>query len=289
VLSDDVDLTCDYKHGSYIYIVDGLGTGSSFWDTVNEDIKKSGYKTDVFLRTLGTLPHSDIPALKAYEEETAASKLPKFAVQLITLLEDLRLEEIIKKKRPGTIRDFQIRKQYLKHYFESQLAATSLSRNYALGELFCLIYLTLQADDPDPSFPRADGQQLMQLDRLNRLLYEIFEATTTAASTRIAENIVYRLEADYTDRLHDYFSFPIAHIGTFEKNTLFDELTRTDELANEDMEDVDDENNEYIDEQFSTWHRENENSDRKQTFLQFELDVGTKTNKIGRASCREMA
>src|SRR5690625_1032236 len=47
------------------------------------------------------------------------------------------------------------------------------------------------------------------------------------------------------------------------------------------MEDVDEENNEYIDEQFSTWHRENENSDRKQTFLQFELDVGTKTNIMG--------
>src|SRR5699024_7171684 len=208
VLSDDPDLTFDYKHGSYIDIVDGLVTGSSFWDTVNEDIKKSGYKTD-------------IPALKAYEEETAASKLPKFAVQLVTLLEDLRLEEIIKKKRPGTKRDFQIRKKYLKHYFESQLAATSLSRNYALGELFCLIYLTLQADHPDPSFPRADRQQLMQLDRLKPLLYEIFEATTTAAITRIAENIVFRLEADYTDRLHDYFSFPIAHIGKFEKNTLF--------------------------------------------------------------------
>src|SRR5699024_2005999 len=80
---------------------------------------------------------------------------------------------------------------------------------------------------------------------------------------------------------HDYFSFPIAYIGKFEKNTLFDELTRTDELVNEDMEDVDEENNEYIDEQFSTWHRENENSDRKQTFLQFELDVGTKTNIMG--------
>src|SRR5699024_7741111 len=265
----------------YIDILDGLVTGSSFWETVNEDIKASGYKNDVYLRTLGTLHHSDIPALISYEVETAASKLPKFAVQLVTLLEDLSLTEIIKKKRRATKRDFQIRKKYLKHYFESQLAATSLSRNYALGELFCLIYLTLQADQPDPSFPRADRQQLMQLDRLKPLLYEIFEATTTAAITRIAENIVFRLEADYTDRLHDYFSFPIAHIGKFEKNTLFDELTRTDEQANKDMEDVDEENNEYIDDQFSTWHRENENSDRKQTFLRFELDVGTKTNIMG--------
>src|SRR5699024_12291538 len=32
---------------------------------------------------------------------------------------------------------------------------------------------------------------------------------------------------------------------------------------------------------FSTWHRENENSDRKHNFLQFELDVGTKTEILG--------
>src|SRR5699024_8364021 len=138
-----------------------------------------------------------------------ASKLPKFAAQFVTLLEDLRLEEIIKKKRPGTKKDFQIRKKYLKHYFESQLAATSLSRNYALGELFCLIYLTLQADHPDPSFPKADEEQLMQLEQLKQLLYEFFDATSTVDITRIDENIVFRLDADYTDRLNDYLSFPI--------------------------------------------------------------------------------
>src|SRR5699024_7988648 len=40
-------------------------------------------------------------------------------------------------------------------------------------------------------------------------------------------------------------------------------------------------NQEYFDQPFSTWHRENENNDRKQNFLQFELDVGTKTNIMG--------
>src|SRR5699024_2612614 len=67
-------------------------------------------------------------------------------------------------------------------------------------------------------------------------------------------------------------------------NTLFDELTRTDELGNQDTEDVDEENNEYFDQSFSSWHRENQNSDRKQNFLQFELDVGTKTNIRGGAA-----
>src|SRR5690625_6656279 len=75
VLSGDPDLTFDYKHGSYIDIVDGLVTGSQFWDTVNEDIKESGYKTDVILRTLGTLHHSDMKALQTYRSEEHTSEL----------------------------------------------------------------------------------------------------------------------------------------------------------------------------------------------------------------------
>src|SRR5690625_6701440 len=89
VLSGDPDLTFDYKHGSYIDIVDGLVTGSQIWDTVNEDIKESGYKTDVFLRTLGTLQHSDMKALQTNQEKTEASKLPKYASKLGTILKHL--------------------------------------------------------------------------------------------------------------------------------------------------------------------------------------------------------
>src|SRR5699024_9286825 len=38
---------------------------------------------------------------------------------------------------------------------------------------------------------------------------------------------------------------------------------------------------EYIDQRFSTWQRENKNEDRKQLFLQFELESGTKTSIMG--------
>src|SRR5699024_7802660 len=71
------------------------------------------------------------------------------------------------------------------------------------------------------------------------------------------------------------------HVDTFSNNTLFDELTRTDPRANDEAEDVDEEKQEVFEQPFSTWHRENENSDRKQNLLQFELDVGTKTNILG--------
>ncbi|ASN06196.1 vWA domain-containing protein [Virgibacillus necropolis] len=280
ILSNKQDLKFEYTYGSFIDLIDEKVTGSHFWDVVNETIKESGYKTDVFLRTIGTLHYSHLPSMKAYLEETKESALPKFAAQLITLLEDLRLEEIIVKDRPGTKKDFAIRKKYLKHYFETRLSS-NVTKSYSLDELFCLIYLLLQSDQPDPTFPRVNEQQLSHLEKLKPLIYASFEAKGTDDITKITEQIVFQLEKHYQDMINNYFTFPISHIESYAMNTLFDELTRTDDLENDDEEEVDQEKNEYIDEKFSSWHRENQNSDRKQTFLQFELEVGTKTNIMG--------
>ncbi|PAV28871.1 VWA domain-containing protein [Virgibacillus profundi] len=280
VLSDNPDLKFEYNYGSFIDIINGKIAGSRFWDINNHEIKESGYKTDVFLRTIGTLNHSNVPAMKAYLENMKDSSLPKFASQLITLLEDLRLEETVKKARPGTNKDFAVREKFFKHYFETQLN-TNVTKSYPLDELFCLIYLNVQADQPDPDFPQANVRQLGQMEKLKPILYAIFEAKNTKDIVRLSKEIVFQLEPYYKDSLNEYFTFPISHIEDFTMNTLFDELTRTDDVANDDKEEVDEENNEYIDQRFSTWHRENQNSDRKQTFLQFELDVGTKTNIQG--------
>lgn len=280
ILSDNAELKFEYRYGSFIDISNKRITGSSFWDMNNQTTKENGYKTDVFLRTIGTLKYSHLPTMKAYIEETNGSSLPGFATQLFTLLEDLRLEELIKKNRPGTKKNFDTRTNYLKHYFETQLA-TNVTKSYPLDELFCLIYLVLQANKPDPTFPRANEQQLHQLERLKPVLYSAFEAKSTNDTAKIAKQIWIPLEEAYKDMINVYFTFPIAHIEKYEQNTLFDELTRTDELENDDQEDIDDKNNEYFDEQFSTWHTENQNSDRKQNFLQFDLEVGTKTNIMG--------
>ncbi|MBY7143141.1 VWA domain-containing protein [Virgibacillus sp. NKC19-3] len=280
ILSDNTDLKFEYRYGSFIDISDKRVTGSSFWDITNQEKKENGYKTDVFLRTIGTLKYSYLPAMKTYLEEVNQSSLPGFATQLFTLLEDLRLEEIIKRKRPGTKRNFVTRTDYLKHYFETQLA-TNVTKSYPLDELFCLIYLVLQADKPDPTFPKANEQQLHQLKIVKPILYRAFEAKNTNDTAEIAKQIWLPLEKAYKDMINVYFTFPIAHIENNEENTLFDELTRTDELENDDKEDVDNEHNEYFDERFSTWHTENQNSDRKQNFLQFDLEAGTKTSIIG--------
>src|SRR5699024_11440255 len=65
------------------------------------------------------------------------------------------------------------------------------------------------------------------------------------------------------------------------ESAVLEDLTRTEPLSKDETEKVNQENQEVCDQPISTWHRENENSDRKQNFLQFELDVGTKTEILG--------
>ncbi|GAB3058278.1 vWA domain-containing protein [Virgibacillus ainsalahensis] len=280
VLSGNTDLKFEYSYRSFIDIAGGKVTASTSWDIGNQKIKEAGFKSDVFLKTIGTLRYSSIPSLKSYLEQTESTTLPKFAIQLLTLLEDIRLEEIVKKERPGTKDTFETRRNYLRHFFETQLR-TNVTRSLALDELFCLIYLKLQSDQPDPIFPKANEKQVAYLEKITPLLYSVFEAKSTRDITTIAEQIVFRLEEEYRDSMNEYFIFPITHIEQFTENTLFDELTRTDPLANDDEEDVDPEKSEYIDEKFSTWHRESESGDRNNTFLQFELEQGTKTSLLG--------
>ena len=49
--------------------------------------------------------------MKAYWESIHESLLPKFAIQLFTILEDIRIEEKVKKERPGTKKLFDIRQK----------------------------------------------------------------------------------------------------------------------------------------------------------------------------------
>lgn len=280
VLTGEPSFTFMYSYGSFVDIINGELTGSSLWDLPHKTIREAGYKTDLLLRALGTIRESNMDEMKQYFTELSETGLPKFQTQLITCLEDLRLQNIIEMKRPGTKRDFNIRKKYLKHYFYTQMK-TNVVRGFKLDELFCLIYLRLHADEPDPDFTMANQEQRDQLEKLQSSLFDVFSARNTKDITIIANTIVRKLENSYKDMLQDYFTFPIIHLNEFTKSTLFDELTRTDPLANEDEESPKEVDNEYFDQSFSTWHRENENSDRKQNMLQFELDVGTKTSLMG--------
>src|SRR5690625_1693396 len=281
VLSREPDLHFDYSYGSYLDVTDKKVTASTFWDLNDPNLKAAGYKTDIYLRILGNLHYTAIQPLRNFMDDYFnESILPRFTSQLVTFFENIRLEELIKKDRPGTVNLFENRNNYLKFYFANQLK-TNVTKGYAIDELFCLIFLLVQADQPDPQFAGANEKQLHQLEQLKPSIYSLFEAKTTEDILRLVEQIVARLINIYEDSMNDYFIFPIAHIDIYTQNNLFDELTRTDPLANDDLEEVDKDKSDYIDETFSTWHRENKNEDRKQTFLQFDLEQGTKTDLLG--------
>ena len=57
-----------------------------FGKMVDSEVKVSGLKTDVLLRTIGTLYYSNVQDMKAYWEIVHESTLPKFAIQLFTIL-----------------------------------------------------------------------------------------------------------------------------------------------------------------------------------------------------------
>src|SRR5699024_10256755 len=126
-----------------------------------------------------------------------------------------------------------------------------------------------QANHPDPDFPHSNPTQLDSAELVASELYTIFEAASTFDIVKAMERILSHLAPIYhKDMLNEYLVPPIGHIHAYQRQTLFDELTRTDPLANEDEQEVDADKNEVFEETFSTWHQETKNEDRNQTFLQ---------------------
>ncbi|MGM8215256.1 vWA domain-containing protein [Bacillaceae bacterium W0354] len=279
ILSKQKELNFEYQFGSYVDLQQFKVTASRFWDHYPYETKQAGYKTDVMLRVLGTLYHTSTKEWKRLQAALNRSELPFFLTQLFTLLEDLRLEEVIRRERKGTAKWFNVRKKTMTHYFETQLE-TNVMRNFPTDELFCMIYLTLTSDTPVLNFPNSKQEQVEMMNRLQPLLTSLFEAASTKEIVDLTLQIMNHVKGSYSDSVNTYFVAPINHETELHHEWLIDDLKRHDELDNDDRELLEDED-EVINEQFSTWHRENENSDRKQSFLRYELEHGTKTNILG--------
>lgn len=281
VLSNISDMTFEFAYGSYIDVNEKRVTASTFWETTKEQIRKSGYKTDIYLRAIGTIYYSHFPSLYDFSKRIEETNLNNFSSQLVTLLENIRLEKKIVKLRPGTKLDFIIRQSHLYRYFLSQMKMNA-TRGFKVDELFCLIYLTLFAENPNESFPHANDDQLETIERIKFDLYDIYNAQSTEDVALIATKVMWKMTNYKEDMKTIYFTFPIFDWHKLNReNTLFDELTRTDDVVSYTTEDVDEDDQTYFDETFSTWHDEHKNEGRKETFLQMNLDVGTKTNLTG--------
>lgn len=283
VLTDNQNFTFEQSYGHQINPQTMVISASHFWDLYEVNQRFAAYKTDVVLRALGTYHYTDLEAFLRYQKWIQKNQLRKFATSLFTLLEDLRLEDICRVERKGTVKWFKVRRELLYSYYKTQLRV-NYSRQFECDALFNMIALTLLAEQPMYHFDLDGGNHLEELmERIRPILYEIYDAKNTEQISFISKRIVLIVnQALSKDIIKEYYVFPFQNITEWKLDlpSEFDELKRKDALNNDDSEDIDDED-EIINKSFSTWHRENKNEGNKQTFLRFELEQGTKTSLIG--------
>lgn len=281
VLTGIQDIQFRFDYGHYLDKPNKVITASRFWDNLPIHEMEAGYKTDVFLRAIGTYYYTDPKAIEQYMEVLEDIPLKKFGIQLFTFLEDTRLEEWCKRERPGTSGLFHTRRDIYLKYFESQLQVND-NRGYGLDSLFCMLFLTLLADTPELTFSFGSDHQMQHLQEVRFMLYNVFEAKNTADVAHIAEQIVYRLYGHYEkDSMNEYFILPIALSSLKETGSPFDDLKRKSKLKNNDQDDLQHEKEEANREKLPTWHSEAKEGEQSRSFLQFDLESGTKTRLLG--------
>lgn len=287
ILTNNEDFTFEMGYGHQIDPVKMVITASHFWDHYETKKRIAGYKSDVVLRALGTYHHTDMEACRSFEVWVSKRKHKKFANALFTLLEDLRLEEICKKEKKGSTKWFRVRRELLLSYFQTQLNANQL-RKFDCDTLYCMIAVSLLSDAPVYSFSVKVSEHLEEMmGRIQPLLYDLYDAKSTRDVIRLTQYVYARMYDDIQDDIIPaYFVFPIHDLREWGqvKTSELDELKRIDPLQNKDEEEVDEDDQDVIDETFSTWHSQNKNEDQKQTFLRFELEQGTKTSLMGKGA-----
>ncbi|PGS56568.1 nitric oxide reductase activation protein NorD [Bacillus sp. AFS041924] len=265
-LSKDRNSFLEFDFQAYYDDEEQKFTVSHFWDTQEYSTQLQGLKSDVYLKALGNKHYSDFNEFKDTVKELQETHLKSFFTQLYVLLEDIRLEELIIRHRPGTRQIFSTRKNIYRHYFQSQFKANEI-RNFQLDQLFCLIYLSLTST-------QLTYQTNEQLEDILPILFQTFEAKKTSDISSIIFRVQQRLLSLYKeDMIHTYFGFlPLNKI-----NELTSCNSKVKELKNDDQQDDLDERNSE-DERLSTWHRESKNNETDDNFLRFEVESGTKTS-----------
>lgn len=279
-LTKQSDWEVSFGFQSYVDFVNRKLYVSYFWDNRSNAEKIDGLKSDVCLRAVGTLQYTDIAAVRAFIDQANTTSIPRFAKQLFMLAEDLRLEELCKKERPGTKKWFRTRRRAYRHYFQSQMNANLIKSVYT-DTLFAVIYLLLTSESPLEEIPFIHEPIDRLMPRLRQMLSQIFDA----ASTNDVAHTVFMLtemfdEVLEQDMLNTYFYLPEHSYEPDAPATTIEDIKRKDPLNNCDVFDQAAEGDEDLHEQtLPTWHRET--SDMTKSFLRFELEQGSQTNWLG--------
>lgn len=257
---------------------------SLFWDNHPPFEKVQGLKSDVFLRSIGSVAQTDYEVVNKLFMLMKNTHLSSFSRQLFMLLEDLRLEELCKRERPGTTRTFMVRRLEYRKYFRSQLTVNA-ERNNLTDALYNLLYLLLTTDNPLEDVPSLNQDIDRAIPFLREEASKCYEANNTydiLVSIRLIVEVSEELLEN--DMLNTYFFLPDFSVKGEEDTAgpTFDEMKRKSELKNDDIKQKDksDEDEEDVHEdKLPTWHRESESNNK--SFLQFDMEQGTKTDLMG--------
>ncbi|MEJ9152315.1 hypothetical protein [Bacillus smithii] len=251
---------------------------SYFWDHRPAFDKVNGLKSDVYLRAIGSLHYTDYEQVRKYVREVKKTSISSFAKQLFVLAEDLRLEDICTRLRPGTKRSFAVRRKLYKQHFRTQMNA-NLVKSVLTDALFCKIYLMLNAESP----LEAAGSLGEKLDSvfpfIEQTLLPILDANSTSDVSRCCLQVVEVLdELLEKDMLNEYFHLPET-VFQLEDELSWKDLKRMDPLECHNRTEKKNDDEDLMEEQFQTWHRETK--DKGKSFLQFDLDQGSKSDLLG--------
>ncbi|MEK4029784.1 hypothetical protein MKZ02_14850 [Pseudobacillus sp. FSL P4-0506] len=278
-LTREPEVEIEYSPYSYVNKQEKKLYVSHFWNHRPEADKWHGYKSDLFLRALGSWQHTDEQVIRAFVQQTKHSPVASFANQLVVLAEDMRLEEICKKERPGTKQAFAARRKMYRQHFYAQLNA-NLVKSLFTDALFNLHYLLLHAESPMQP-PSMNNRIDAAMPFIQRSIMDFYDARSTDGVVKISQGIVEVMEEVLDrDMLNQYFHLPDFSSAQEVKGDTYEELKRKDPLVNDDkLEEEKSGKEEVIDEEFRTWHRET--SKLGDSFLQFDLDQGSKTDLSG--------
>ncbi|TYR80762.1 VWA domain-containing protein [Priestia megaterium] len=279
-LTKDDEIEVEYRVSSYYDPVHRIIYLSHFWDNRPDNDKVNGLKSDVFLRSIGSYKHCDFKEVSSYLKKATRTSVPSLAKQLFMLFEDLRLEELCTRERPGTKKAFAVRRKVYRKYFATQLSA-NLTKSVHTDALFNGIHLLLTAENPFEEMPFINKSIDLAMPFIRSQLTSLYDAKTTKDVSRICLELVDLFdEILEEDMLNTYFFLAELDYDQLEDGLTFDDLKRKSKLSNDDILDHEKDGDEDIhEEKMEMWHRET--SKATQSFLQFDMEQGSKTDMLG--------
>ncbi|WP_203362693.1 hypothetical protein [Bacillus sp. REN10] len=278
-LTQNPEIEVEYGPHSYANKKENVIYVSHFWNHRSASDTWNGYESDVLLRAIGSFQYVDEHDVKHFVQMIAKTTIPSFIKQLFVLAEDLRIEELIKRERPGTKKVFAVRRSILRQYFHTQLNV-NIVKSLHTDALFNYLFLLLNADAPlEPTSINEELDPAMPFILQTALRF--FETTSTKETIQVCTLLLDVLdELLVKDMLNEYVHLPDLTNWFNDDEEIFQDIKRKDPLANDDsLEEKKTGEEEILDEEFRTWHRET--SDLGTSFLQFDLEQGSKTELMG--------